>query len=98
MTNETRTAQIIIAGLTEAQAMALEDMLAYWMDGGAMGCSRWTSFFADGDGNFRPVIVFDGRRPQHQTLVDPGKFWTRDEPWKGDYRIDFDVLAWALDK
>lgn len=96
MSERGHTLQITIANLTEAQAIAIEDLLATWEQAGGLGCSRWTAFFADGDGNFRPRIAVNGHDPAHQTYVDPGKFWTHGEPWKGDYRIDFDSIAWKL--
>lgn len=50
--------------ITIAQKEALEDMLATWERLGNMGSSRWTAFFADGDGNFRPKIKVDGKKPK----------------------------------
>ena len=51
-----KTMEIVIENLTEAQAIAIEDLLATWVQGGSHGCSRWTAFYADGDGNFRPRV------------------------------------------
>jgi len=84
---------IQIDNLTKAQEIALEDMLAEWVNLGCVGSSRWTAFFADGDGNFRPKITVDGRKPQFTDLID------RKELWQGDeYRMDFDCIAWKLHK
>jgi len=96
MTEDKRTLHIYIHNLTHAQAIAIEDLLAVWHQGGSMGCSRWTAFFADGDGNFRPTCVVNGHVARPQTLLPPEKFWTGGEPWRGDYRIDFDPIAWKL--
>lgn len=86
-----RTKRTIELTLTEPQAIALEDMLATWNQLGGMGSSRWTAFFADGDGDFQPQATIDGRKPETTTLVK------REEVWQGDnYRIDFDTIAWRL--
>lgn len=85
------TAHIQIRNLTVAQSIALEDMLATWQQLGSLGASRWTSFFADGDGNFRPKILYNGHIAQKTQLLD------EDDTWKGsDYRIDFDAIAWKI--
>ena len=60
---------IEIDGLTKPQKIALEDLLKQWETLGKLGCSRWTSFFADGDGNFRPKIRIDGRKPKFQNPI-----------------------------
>lgn len=96
--DDKRTLEIFIHNLTQAQAIAIEDMLAIWQQGGSLGCSRWTAFFADGDGNFRPTCVVNGHVARHQRHVAPEKFWTNGELWRGDYKIDFDAIAWALRK
>lgn len=85
------TLDISISDITEAQKIALEDLFATWVQLGKLGSSRWTAFFADGDGNFRPIITINGQTPQHTTLL------SKKEVWKGDeYRIDFDAIAWKL--
>ncbi len=96
---------IEIDGLTEAQALALEDVLAMWHHLGALGSSRWTAFFADGDGNFRPKITIDGRRPQAYTKTDAKRRWVT--LWRQEehgmnpidvYMMDFDEIAWQKHK
>ena len=90
---------IEIDNLTDAQVLAIEDMLAQWQYLGGIGGSRWVAFFADGDGNFHPKIQVDGRNPQ--------KYPWRKSRWKlfvikpsgasdeGCF-IDFDTIAWEL--
>jgi len=56
--------------ITEAQAITLETMFAVWCRLGRVGSSRWTAFFADGDGNFRPKITIDGKEAEESPLVD----------------------------
>jgi hypothetical protein len=89
--NKKVRAIIVIKNLTVAQSIALEDMMATWQGLGSMGCSRWTSFFADGDGNFRPEISFNGYVPQTTELLEEGQTWEG-----GEYRIDFDTIGWKL--
>lgn len=91
---------VTIDNLTEPQRLALEDMFAMWMRLGGQGSSRWTAFFADGDGNFQPRITVNGERPKPCELTDPEKRWTclRDELGNHieTYMLDFDPIAWAL--
>lgn len=90
---DNRRTYIVTLRLTTPQVAALCDLLAQWNWLGSAGASRWTAFYADGDGDFKPEVRVNGRRPTYTTLVD------RKTLWKGDeYRIDFDVLAWAMHK
>ena len=66
---------IEIDNLTEAQKIAIEDMMYTWQMLGNIGSSRWTSFFSDGDGNFRPKITVDGNKPQSTDIIDEDKKW-----------------------
>lgn len=82
---------ILIKNLSIQQSMALEDMLATWQQLGSAGCSRWTSFFADGDGDFRPIISYNGHAPHKTDLLK------EEDTWRGnEYRIDFDSIGWKL--
>ncbi len=83
--------KIEIDNLTEPQRIALEDMLATWVMLGSHGSSRWTAFYADGDGNFRPKITVNGNAPKHTDLLTVAEKWKDDE-----YRIDFDQIAWRI--
>lgn len=98
-----RTKVIIeIDNLTEPQRLAIEDLLANWQALGCVGSSRWTAFYADGDGDFRPKITIDGRKPELCKLTDPLRRWQRlwrDVPQSHSlelYMIDFDEIAGAL--
>jgi len=97
-----RKITVEIDNLTEAQEIALNDFFATWVTLGNWGSSRWTAFFADGDGDFRPKITINGEKPKYTDLVPREKFW----PWgthgeyldtSGEYRIDFDSIGWALE-
>lgn len=84
-----RSILVRIDNLTPAQELALCDYFAQWVRLGQVGSSRWTSFYADGDGNFRPKITVNGEKPEF--------FGTHEQVcarWKGDeYRLDFDEIA-----
>ena len=84
---------IEISNLTEAQAIAIEDMFATWVKLSNIGGSRWASFYVDGDGNFHPEILINGEKPQIAPIdiISPIE---RDEMWKNnEYRIDYDKIA-----
>jgi hypothetical protein len=89
-----KTINVKIENITEAQAIALEDMFRTWVSLGKIGSSRWTSFYADGDGNFRPNIKVDGKDAEYSSLISEevrNKMWEKEE-----YRIDFDYIASKL--
>jgi hypothetical protein len=93
-----KTLTIKIENLTEAQVIALEDLFTTWVWLGGFGNSRWTSFYADGDGDFRPEIqVIEGeksRNPRFTDLLPREQFWK--DGHHGDYKIDFDWIGWKL--
>ena len=91
---ESRAMTIQIENLTEAQAIAIEDMMRTWQVLGSWGSSRWTAFYADGDGNFRPKITVNGKPAEFTKLLPRNHFWPQGDG--GDYRIDFDSIAWKL--
>lgn len=72
---ENKKVVIEIGNLTEPQLIALEDMLATWNYLGGVGSSRWTAFYADGDGNFRPQILIDGRKPEKTKHLTHKQLW-----------------------
>ena len=89
-----KTINVEISNITDAQAIALEDMFRTWVGLGNAGASRWTSFYADGDGNFRPNIKVDGKDAEFSPLIDEKM---RNKMWEeGEYRIDYNMLAWKL--
>ena len=97
-----RTLNITIENVTEAQEIALNDLFATWQQLGSWGSSRWTAFYADGDGDFRPKITINGEKAKFTELLDRSVFWSSDKIiaerfyMGGDaYKIDFD---WIGDK
>ena len=97
-----RKITIEIDNLTEAQEIAIKDLLSTWQSLGGVGSSRWTAFYADGDGDFRPKILVNGVRPTATDLVSRDDCWKADQTVasyfaRGDaYKIDFDWIGWAL--
>lgn len=97
-----RKLTIEIDNLTEAQEIALNDLLATWQQLGGNGSSRWTAFFADGDGDFRPKITINGEQPKFTELIPREQFWGEDKTvamqfYMGDaYKIDFDWIGGKL--
>lgn len=96
MSKPKRAIDIRIENITEAQAIAIESLLATWQSLGGLGASRWTAFYADGDGNFRPRITVDGRKAEHTTLMSREELWKNEHGHSDEYRIDYDVIAWRL--
>jgi hypothetical protein len=96
---------IEIDNLTEPQRLAIEDLLSMWVHLGEIGRSRWTAFYADGDGNLRPKITINGRKPEPCNLTDREKRW-KTIRYEGNYGqhsqemylLDFDAIAWAMQK
>lgn len=98
-----RTLTVVIENVTEAQEIALNDLFATWQSLGSMGSSRWTAFFADGDGDFRPKITINGEKAKFTELLDRELMWKPDQvvagifAGRGDaYKIDFDWIGWKL--
>jgi hypothetical protein len=93
---------IEIDNITEAQARAIEDMLALWQHLGAQDGSRWTAFFADGNGGFRPEITVDGK-PAERFMPDIGVRWGQVAFLNADghtleemYLMDYDRVQRAM--
>ena len=93
---EKRTMLIEIAGVTEAQSAAIEDMLATWVQLGGLGASRWTAFFADGDGDFHPRISVNGQKAAMTPHLTKEQRWGRCTLTEEIYSVDYDRIAWAL--
>ena len=97
-----RTLTVVIENVTEAQEIALNDLFATWQSLGSVGSSRWTAFFADGDGDFLPKITINGEKAKATDLIDRKAFWAPDTTVgmsfaTGDaYFIDYDWIGWKL--
>lgn len=98
-----RTLNVMIENVTESQEIALNDLFATWRELGSVGASRWTAFYADGDGDFRPKITINGEKPKFTELIDRSIFWSSDRVvaetfWDGGraYKIDYDWISGKL--
>jgi len=94
----------IMLDLTPPQAIAVEDFLHTWNQLSNLGASRWTAFYADGDGDFHPKATLNGEVPKATPLLKG-----RDDRWQkielggpmytGNdecYCIDYDVISWRM--
>jgi hypothetical protein len=98
-----RTLTVVIENVTEAQEIALNDLFATWQSLGGLGSSRWTAFYADGDGDFRPKITVNGEKAKFTDLLPRKLMWESDSVVAGSferndnaYKIDFDWVGWKL--
>ena len=87
------TLKITLERISLPQAIALKKILEFMDYLGNIGSSRWVAFYADGDGDFRPDLKeFNYPLPIPETKKDvkemTGTF----------YGIDFDSIAWELEK
>jgi len=88
-------------------AIALKKMFEYMQYLGGMGSSRMCSFYADGDGSFRPKvkITYPIELPEVKEIDGIVKWDTekqhisggnRSSSYEGDFRIDSDSIAWRI--
>ena len=91
--NNRETMTIVIDNIKAKHRIALEDMLRHWQFLGNIGASRWTGFYADGDGDFQPKITVDGREPKR--FVRPDGDASHIEDGRG-YALDPDAVGWLL--
>ena len=82
---------IHLENVSQAQAIALVKMFKYMQHLGQMGSSRTCSFFADGDGDFRPKF----KSFEYPELLPPVNEVTGIKP-NGDFSIDFDSISWKI--
>ncbi len=95
--------------VSQADAIALKKMFEYMQYLGSIGSSRNCTFFADGDGSFRPKVTIDypERLPEvkETTGVITGKDISEAKrsnqnsiitTLEGDFIIDSDEIAWKI--
>jgi hypothetical protein len=93
---EGRRTMHVTMELTDAQWSAMESFFSVWNSLGSMGSSRWTAFFADGDGDFHPNVKVTQdwrssfRKPTHTAILSEKLFWTKKSE---EYRMDYDLIA-----
>ena len=96
---------ITLENVSPADAIALKKMFEYMQLLGHLGGSRWCSFYADGDGSFRPKVSFEypielpdvptvsGIISQDDINNGIGRIM---HPFSGDFKIDSDSIAWKI--
>ena len=85
-------------GITKAQAITLVKMAKIMEWCGRVGTSRNVTFFADGDGNFRPKVSYEASKDISYTekLAMDLEIWEAQDEHK-DFKLDFDSVAWQVD-
>lgn len=84
--------------ISEAQAITLVKMAKIMEYCGNIGTSRNVTFFADGDGDFRPKVSYESdgelgfeKKPLE---IDLNIWETMDK--HSDFRLDYDSVAWQI--
>jgi hypothetical protein len=96
---------ITLENISQADAIALIKMFKYMQYLGNVGASRMCSFFADGDGSFRPKVSFEYPEelpevPEVDSEVEYDKVTKKHnmnyQTSEGDFIIDSDEIAWKI--
>lgn len=96
---------ITLENVGQADAIALMKMFKYMQRLGSVGASRWCSFFADGDGSFRPKVSFEypEELPEVPEIDGEIEYDTTSKKLigapvigDGDFAIDSDDIAWKI--
>lgn len=82
---------ITVDNIKPHDAIALKKMFEYMQYLGNVGSSRMCSFFADGDGSFRPKVSFD-----YPIDLPEVKEITGINERTGEFKIDSDSIAWKI--
>jgi hypothetical protein len=101
---EENTLYITLENVSQADAIALMKMFKYMEYLGNIGSSRMCSFFADGDGSFRPKVsfVYPVDLPEVSEvdgIITRDKINDNDQTFissEGDFVIDSDSIAWRI--
>lgn len=96
---------ITLENVLPADAIALKKMFEYMQTLGNIGSSRWCSFFADGDGSFRPEVTIDYPidLPKIENITGEVTYNKESKHLEGypvssdgDFAIDSDSIAWII--
>jgi hypothetical protein len=103
------TLHIRLDNINPADAIALMKMFKFMEYLGNIGSSRFCSFFADGDGSFRPKVsfVYPIELPEVPEIDGIVKYVKETDEIKGhlegqpissagDFAIDSDAIAWRI--
>lgn len=66
---------IEIDGLTQAQELAIHDLLSMFASLSENKASRWISFYVDGAGDFRPQIKVNDGPPMRCAITGAEQQW-----------------------
>lgn len=101
-----QTLTIKLEDVSQADAIALMKMFKYMQYLGAVGSSRMCSFYADGDGSFRPKVSFEYPEDLPDLPEISGEVeWDKEtrtlkgaisKQFAGDFVIDSDSIAWEI--
>ncbi len=96
---------ITLENVLPADAIALKKMFLYMQLLGHAGGSRWCSFYADGDGSFRPEVKIEYpiELPEVPEITGEVEYDKETRKLKnspihsdGDFAIDSDSIAWKI--
>lgn len=89
---------ITVDNIGPEDAIALKKMFQYMEYLGQIGSSRVCSFYADGDGSFRPKVKFDYPIDLPEVEEIDGVIESRSDERgnRGDFFIDSDSIAWKI--
>lgn len=90
LSRDTHTLVIKMENVSPADAIALKKMFEYMEFLGSSGMSRNCTFYADGDGSFRPKVNVD--YPIELPEVEEVRGWDN----SGNFKIDSDEIAWKV--
>lgn len=99
------TLYITLENVSQADAIALIKMFKYMQRLGNVGSSRMCSFFADGDGSFRPKVsfVYPEELPEVPEITGEVEYDKKTKSYNrtyevsdGDFLIDSDEIAWKI--
>jgi len=108
MATERKAGKMVITldNVLPADAIALKKMFKYMQSLGNRGSSRMCSFYADGDGSFRPEVTIDYPMDLPEVPeIDGIVKWNEKEKkleggnrsvHQGDFCIDSDSIAWKI--
>lgn len=90
---------ITLENVGQADAIALIKMFKYMEHLGRLGASRWCSFYADGDGAFRPKVSFEYPEELPEVPEIDGRTVSShigSMRYTSDFAIDSDEIAWKI--
>ena len=84
--------------VSKAQAITLVKMAKIMEWCGQVGTSRNVTFFADGDGDFRPKVTYEATEDisyDNKLAIDIDIMTAQEK--SSDFKLDYDSVAWQID-